>query len=68
MKIEYDILAADTLVHLAEAVRLHTADGWEPVGGVAVTQNLDRWTNTWAQAIVRRGTDSISTAQSDDVR
>jgi hypothetical protein len=66
VKTEYDILAAETPVQLAEAVRLHIADGWEPVGGVAVTEQIDRWENerkggtdsclcaTWAQAVIRR--------------
>lgn len=66
MKIEYFILAADNHSDLTQAVQLHIADGWEPVGGIAVSSHTDRWENerkggsesctyeTWAQAVIRR--------------
>lgn len=71
MKIEYWVLSAEAPGLLIEAVRIHIADGWEPIGGVAVSVRTDRWTNerkgyeesetreTWAQAVIRR-TDAVS--------
>jgi hypothetical protein len=62
VKIEYDILAAESPVNLAAAVRTHIADGWEPTGGISTSVFFERGQpyETWAQAITRRRDDSIS--------
>lgn len=65
---EYEILGADDLKNLESVVRDALAEGWEPLGGVAVSSHYARWTNerkgweesetryTFLQAMVKRST------------
>ncbi len=67
MEMKYKILRESTAEDLAEAVNRHIVDGWEPLGGVTLSQDRDRWVNerkgysetqvdaTWAQAIIKVG-------------
>lgn len=62
---KYQILSKSTAEELVKDVNSYLADGWEPLGGVTLSQDRDRWSNerkgysetsvdvTWAQAIVK---------------
>ena len=65
-KIEYDVVQAESLAPLVEGVRRRSQEGWEPLGGIAVSTYVHSWEDlrkggslsdtyeTWAQAIIRR--------------
>jgi len=64
---KYEIIRRDSADELISAVNSYMNPGWEPVGGVTLSVDRDRWENErkgcsessvdiiWAQAIVMRG-------------
>jgi len=63
---KYYVAVAANHEALTQAVNTLIEDGYEPLGGLAVSEHTDRWTNerkgyeesetysTWAQALVKR--------------
>ncbi len=50
---EYEVITANTVADLVQTVELLTRGGWEPIGGVAVS-NPSATRTQWAQAMIRR--------------
>lgn len=63
---KYEILSAETRESLIRSVNQYLHEGWEPLGGVVLSQDRDRWINerkgysetdvdvTWAQALIQQ--------------
>ena len=63
---KYYVAVANNPEALTQAVNTYIEQGYEPIGGCAVSEHTDRWTNerkgheesetysTWVQALVKR--------------
>ena len=53
---EYKIITASSCDHLAKRVNKAVAEGWVPLGGVALDANNEELQDFMAQAMIRTGT------------
>lgn len=64
-RIDYRVMVSDVLHSLIEEVNSFIENGWEPIGGVAVSLDVDHRYNkamVYMQAMVKHNGDSSGTA------